>query len=190
MLPLIIDIVILVCLGVTIFYAMRLTAALNNFKAHRKEFEGLMGDLSQNIAQAQNAMMALKTASKKTGSDLQEKISDAVALCDELQLMTEVGNKLAGRLEDGATASKKPAALNEKKELPSFFIKDPEFGEDDALESDPQEAEGSRGDTNVKPFALHDRDEDTKPKALGDGAHLQSEAEKELFKALQRNKNS
>ena len=181
MMNLILDIIILLCLGATIFYAMRLSTALNNFKAHRKEFEGLMADLSQNIAQAQTAMAGMKAASKKAGGDLQEKISDAVALCDELQLMTEMGNRLAQRLEENSDqssgqssgkrqqeppANNEPAAMPDA-ELPSFFIKDPEFNED----------------SNVQPFSPRDEADND-----GDGAHLQSEAERELFKALQRKK--
>jgi len=65
MISLILDIIVLLCLGATIFYAMRLSTALNNFKAHRKEFEGLMADLSQNIAQAQAAMTGMKAARPK-----------------------------------------------------------------------------------------------------------------------------
>lgn len=174
MLPLIVDVLILICLGVTIFYAIRLSTALNNFKAHRKEFERLMEDLSQNIAQAQNAMMALKTASKKTGSDLQDKISDAVALCDELQLMTEMGNRLANRLGEKSTTSSssqsdgKVETGSSENELPSFFIKDPEFDE---------------GQTNIEKFSPRDHvDTDINEDSL------QSEAEKDLLKALQRNK--
>jgi len=178
MISLILDIIVLLCLGATIFYAMRLSTALNNFKAHRKEFEGLMADLSQNIAQAQAAMTGMKAASKKTSADLQEKISDAVALCDELQLMTEMGNRLAQRLEEKSDqssgkrakdipANNEPASKMPDADLPSFFIKDPEFNED----------------SNVQPFSPRDgEDED------GDGAHLQSEAERELFKALKRKK--
>ena len=178
MLSLIVDIVILLCLGATIFYAMRLSTALNNFKAHRKEFAGLMTDLSQNIAQAQNAIAGLKSASKQTGEELQDKINDAAALCDELQLMTGAGNRLATRLEDLAeqngqarkaqddvTPDHAPA---EDGGVPSFFIQDPDF----------------EGEDNVEPFTP--RGENADP----DEDELQSEAEKDLLRALKNNKNA
>jgi len=60
-----------------------------------------------------------------------------------------------------------PASKMPDADLPSFFIKDPEFNED----------------SNVQPFSPRDGDDED-----GDGAHLQSEAERELFKALKRKK--
>ena len=180
MLSLIIDVIILLCLGATIFYAMRLSTALNNFKAHRKEFQGLMTNLSQNIAQAQNAIAGLKSASKKTGEDLQENISDAAALCDELQLMTGAGNRLATRLEElaeqnGRARTAKDDVESDHEEsgdegVPSFFIQDPDFEDSD----------------NVEPFAPRSGNANDDIDEEG----LQSEAEKDLLRALKNNKNA
>jgi len=192
LLSLIIDIIILLCLGATIFYAMRLSTALNNFKAHRKEFQGLMSNLSQNIAQAQSAISGLKSASQKTGEQLQDKVNDAAALCDELQLMTGAGNRLASRLEALAEQNGKARMAqddvapdydaegsdgrkpnDDAAAMPSFFIQDPDFKDDDYEGSD-----------NIAPFAPRpdqsDPDEDS----------LQSEAEKDLLRALKQNKKS
>ena len=39
------DIIVLIGLGVTVFYCIRLSKALNNFRKYRQEFNTLVGEL-------------------------------------------------------------------------------------------------------------------------------------------------
>lgn len=176
-LSLLLDVIVLAGLGVTIFYCIRLSASLNNFRQYRQEFNVLLQDLSQNIDKAQNAIAKLKDSSFEAGEDLQKVINNSRNLADELQLMNDMGNALANRLERvseksrGASAGKADFEDDKSKNStrkaaskPAFFIQDREF-EDDMVDAD----NGFEDDM----------DDDT--------GEFQSKAEKELFEALKKN---
>ncbi len=192
-LSLALDVIVLVGLGVTIFYCMRLSRALNAFRAQRQEFNKMIVDLSVNIDKARDAIEGMKNASFESGEDLQKSITSARKLADELSLMNDSGNALANRLEKLAEKSRKistdesmpdvapaavaaaaveirPAKKAEKSAFPSFFIKDRDF--DDAP------ASRRNGKAAAKPDALENAGE---PEFL-------SQAERDLYEALQKNK--
>ena len=95
----IMDLVVLVALGVTMFYAMRLSNSLNAFKKNKAEFEETVRTLSVQIDNAYEAIGNLKQASGQIGDDFQESISDAKYMLDELRQVNEVSDSLAHRLE-------------------------------------------------------------------------------------------
>ena len=150
-LSLILDVAILICLGITIYYAFVLSRSLNNFRRHRKDFETLIGTLSQNIEAAQGAIDQMKDTSQSAGMDLQDLIDDSRMLADELQLMNEAGNSLAKRLESLAERNRLAAQgldtgdVDEEEETghsyeppaengqnaPSFFIQDRDYNDDE-----------------------------------------------------------
>lgn len=185
-LNLILDIVMLVGLGVMVFYCIKLSKALNNFRKYRQEFNALLQELSRNIEVAQDATSKLKDSSFEAGEDLQKVVNNARKLADELQLMNDMGNALANRLERlsdsgrdkvnrkpdvgeyAPASSPRPAAKvsprAEPKEAPSFFIKDREF-----------ESGSSFGNADEEDFQSEEMDE------------FESRAERELFEALQNN---
>lgn len=187
MLALILDVVVLVGLGVTIYYCMRLSKALNAFREHRAEFGSLMQQLSQNILQAQHAVENLKSASFESGDDLQKVINHASVLKEELQLMNEAGDSMASRLEKIAETNRKIA-----QGLSGGY---PEESYDRPVRS-----ESSKKQINKKPeineeevsFFIQDREFDTKPAAtyeeeMEDAGDFSSKAEQELFDALNKN---
>lgn len=180
-LSLLLDVIVLSGLGVTIFYCIRLSKSLNNFRQYRQEFNVLLLDLSKNIDKAQNAIAKLKDSSFEAGEDLQKVINNSRKLADELQLMNDMGNALANRLErasekgrnaangkagygddSGDKDATKPAKKTPPK--PAFFIQDREF-EDDMVDAD----SGFEDDID------------------DDMGEFQSRAEKELFEALKKN---
>lgn len=172
----ILDILVLVFLGVTIFYAYRLSKALSNFKSYRQEMNALIKDLSKNINHAQKAMDGMKSTAVQSGNRLQEKINDAASLYDEMRMMIDLGENLAKRLERSGgekSAAKVPSAKAVRakpaeEDIPSFFIQDREYAQDNEKLA---------------------RDDDAADDAdLEIPANLQSEAERELYKALHRNK--
>ncbi|MFN3700229.1 MAG: DUF6468 domain-containing protein [Alphaproteobacteria bacterium] len=189
-----IDVLVLTGLAVMIFYCIRLTKALNNFRQYRQEFNTLVSELSRNIEQASGAVENLKNASFEAGEDLQKVVNNARTLCDELQLMNDMGNALANRLErlsdTGRSAlnqkpdfdsGKAPAAngangangsngsaKNGSKPPPAFFIQDRDFEEG----ADPSE------NYMTDDFAEDDDD---------DGADaFESQSERELYAALKK----
>ena len=105
-LSLILDIVILVLLGATIFYAIRLSKHLDAFRSNRSDMERLIRELSSQITRAQEGVSALDEAAKESGDELRSLVTKGQALSNELSEMTEVGNSLATRLEGLATRNR------------------------------------------------------------------------------------
>ncbi len=173
------DVFILTGLGVFIYFAMQLSRALNAFRAHRNEFDGVMKDLASHIDNAQVAVNELKQTSQESGDELHKLVRDAQFLADELQQMNAVSESLAARLEQAVNRSRKTLEIpseglganvspisKKRKNDSEFIIRDPDFTqEDDKLETEEDTL---------------DSDPDF------DG--LSSQAEKELLKALKRGK--
>lgn len=183
MLSLILDVAVLVGLGFTIYYCIRLSKSLNNFRQYRQEFNTLLQELSRNIGKAQDAIENLKDSSYEAGEDLQKVINSSRNLADELQLMNDMGNALANRLERlsdkgrdqvndtgrkplSEKAPSKASKVQEKESAPSFFIQDREFDRDEASYDDESDFMDEDGD---------------------DTGEFQSKAERELYEALQKN---
>ncbi len=96
---LLLDFVVLVFLGATIFYVIRLTKNLSDFKAHRREFDGVIADLLSSIDQAERSVNTLKQVSAQKGGELDDLITQAKAMADELKIINQAGESLAARLE-------------------------------------------------------------------------------------------
>lgn len=93
------DVVVIVLLGATIFYAMRLTRYLEQFRSNRADMERLIRDLSMQITRAQEGIGTLDQLAKESSDELRALLNKGRALSDELQLITEAGDSLATRLE-------------------------------------------------------------------------------------------
>ncbi len=158
------DILITILLGATIFYALRLSKHLEAFRSNRSDMERLIRDLSSQITRAQEGITTLDDVAKDSSTELRKLVDKATGISDELQIMTESGNKLAERLENLATksreisdhmsqtsvnltypggkapafaAEKKHEAPAEKSPVKSFFsIRDRDFPSDDNTEDD------------------------------------------------------
>lgn len=163
---LIIDCVVLVFLGATIFYAYKLSKSLQDFKAHRSEFDSVIANLIASIDKAERAIGTLKQTSAQESNELQRLIDQAKTLSGELAIINQASESMASRLENLAEKNSKivrgePSATSTKKsrpkplqepDIPSFMKKEV--------------------------AAMQDAGE----------PNLQSEAEKELFAALKSGK--
>ena len=146
LLSLILDFAVLLALGGTVYYVMRLSRALENFRKHRDELKGLIVELTSNIDQAQSAINGLKAASNSAANDLDDVLHDSRRMAEELKIINETSDSLAARLENVAT--QKRSQMPEENEFedeavyqdelasedtidaPSFFIKDMDFEQD------------------------------------------------------------
>jgi hypothetical protein len=192
---LILDIVIIVLLGATIFYAIRLSRYLESFRSNRAGMEHLIRELSMQITRAQEGVTSLEEASKESGTELRDLVIKSRELTEELALMNEAGNSLAERLEKlavrnrtvvdelGSTAASllypgvkktlppKPSPMQPPQDLEVksglFSIRDPDFAPDLAPDFD------------------HDEDISIAPSAA-DTSGLESQAERDLASALRR----
>lgn len=95
----IIDIVILFFLGVTIFYAWRLSTYMKLFRDSRQEMEKLLIRLDADIARAEKSVLGMRNAAENAGHKLNDTIKESKFLSDELKFMNEAGDRLASRLE-------------------------------------------------------------------------------------------
>ena len=184
----ILDIIILCGLAGFIFYAVKLSRALNSFRAHRAEFDQVMINLTQHIDNAQIAVNELKQTSKESGDDLHKLVRDAQFLADELQLINEAGNSLASRLEGLAERGRKSLEVDEDSLGENVRpIRRRRSGEAKS-EAIPKGIMPESDDS----FAIHDPDfEEQNDDILDDDpelAKLSSAAEKELYKALKSKK--
>lgn len=107
LLALILDIVVLGALGVTVFYVLRLYKSLNEFKAHRREFDAVIANLLSSIDQAERSVNTLKQVSAKEAGELERLIEQSKALADELKIINEAGESMAKRLEKAAETNRK-----------------------------------------------------------------------------------
>ena len=103
---LILDGLILVLLGATVFYAGRLSLALKSFREGKEDFAKLFNELGQATSQAEIAIQKLRKSTDDSGHDLQLKVNQAKSLSEELQLMTEAATNLADRLEHAAVKNR------------------------------------------------------------------------------------
>lgn len=194
LLGLIMDLLLLACMGWTIYFALKLSKNLENFRKQRGDFEKIIHELSRNIDSAQRAVESLKISSREAGDTLQVRLEDAGAMVDELQLMIQSGESLARRLEDVAARSGKAARQENQKDMP-FAIRDYEFEE----ETLPPPETASKPVASEEFDVFHEEpasgllDEAFDPYDDGmeeEEERLISRAERELLQALRRNRKA
>jgi hypothetical protein len=235
---LLLDGLILVFLGVTIFYAARLSIFLKTFRESRNGMQRLIQDLTQTIVKSEQAIETMKNHAAQTEKDIREIVGEARFLSDELRIMTDTGDGLAERLEKLADRNRelvnlmeksggighqkitrddlKPIAPKAKRDIDEGIFEIEDFDADDLAELDSEMAEDDdrdfaaledgtyRGEeyqprvnteakSKLRSFAIFDRDHGDDDKLAApqekDAAmanDLKSQAEQELYEALQR----
>lgn len=197
------DILVLIFLGIMIFYAMRLSSSLKNFRAQRGEFDKVIADLLSSIDQAERSINELRHAGEKESAELSDLIRKAKLLSEELKDVNQVSEGMASRLELLAEKNRKivqgiqddalrvsssgshhrPETVKPSKnvmppqaELPSFMIQDKDFEDLDAL--------GERLGGAASNDTRNEDDEQDMPE------DLQSQAERELYEALRHSRKT
>ncbi|MFN3827069.1 MAG: DUF6468 domain-containing protein [Micavibrio sp.] len=165
LLGMMLDGLVLLFLAATIFFAVRLSVHLRQFREGRKDLEKLVGDLGSQIAKAEKSIETLKDSARDASRSLQQQLDEARAVADDLEIMTRGANNIADRLDRSAErhrGSTSPVQENES-------------------------ARGSRKESDGFPgFAIRDAEAERQDRLSGDGAG--SVAERELMEALQSRK--
>lgn len=184
-LSLFMDVLVMGGLAATIYFVLKLSRNLNNFRNHRAEFEALIGELNKNIEHAYEALAALREGANRTGGDMEEQLEEARMLVDELKLMTKSGNNVADRLGEMADKTRGAAAeASPADDIDHQLYKGLETYEKGFMEDSVEDIDGPS-------FAIQDREFDEPFAPAQDGASdLPSQAERELYEALQKNKRS
>ncbi|MBI1214762.1 MAG: hypothetical protein GC185_02960 [Alphaproteobacteria bacterium] len=165
-LGLILDVLILLALGATIFHAQRLSRQFNRMQADREAFEKLIAALNAAADRAEAAIAAFKETAGVSGDRLQERINAARAISDELEIMVQAGDNLAERLQSLAEQGGKSAAAA-----------GPRFGRMEDIEEDAGDEEPPR-------------EEPGEDRPRGTGLKPRTRAEKELLEALKAKQQS
>lgn len=196
-LSLILDVVILVLLGLTIVYAARLSLQLRRLRDSKSDLDRVVKDLIRNLDRADRTVAGLREAAKDSGRDLQDAIDKAQSIADELELMTDSGDRLASRLEqlvDGAkpmlnaaankpiNAAPAPVAAPKQADQYAQHLRKLDAAEEKAAAArmpgfnirDPEVERGLNPMEGAK-MALEDD---------GSGQGLYSEAERDLYRAV------
>lgn len=141
----------------------------------------LLQDLSRQIDHAEQAIDTLQKHARNTGKDLQGAVDDAIHIKDELQIMTEYGDKLAVRLEkalekrSGHAGGASRSSGDEATETADENNQPPDRGAKKNMFAI-RDIDYDRGETESLDF--DETDEDS----------FSSEAEKELYNALKKSK--
>tara|TARA_R110002126_G_scaffold13118_1_gene56058 strand:+ start:303902 stop:304483 length:582 start_codon:yes stop_codon:yes gene_type:complete len=187
LLSIVMDIVIVILLAGTIYYAYSLARQLKIFRQSKGEFEGLLMQLTGQINTAHDAIEQMQGAADTNGQVLNKLIRDGQFLADELQMVNEASNNLANRLERAASSGRgsalsvdhtaENAAMSQKTveqrggSQPQAAAKEPLSG----FSIRDREVEDDSGDAN---FLVDDDDDDV--------GNFHSQAERELYTALKR----
>ncbi len=192
-LSLVLDGVIVVLLIATIIYAARLSLYLKKFKDSRDELEGIITNLSKHIDKADKAVHELHTAVDESSGDLQARMNRAKDMFDDLDLVVQTGDSLANRLEELAVRNRRimDGGEGDLSDLQNMTEKT-EY--DNRLEKIVKSVKGKPAEkTKIKsPFSI--RDPEIENGGLSDGGftlddnEVLSDAERDLYDALQRNK--
>lgn len=112
-----------VLLAVMIVYAVRLNRRLTSLQDDKAEFERLVTTFTNSTSRAETSVARLKASATDTAQALQESVTKAQALRDDLAFMVDRADDLANRLEvairetrpeHGARASGKTEKASEK----------------------------------------------------------------------------
>ncbi len=106
----VLNIFILLLLGPTIFYAARLSLRLRALQDSKADLDLTIRNLATHIEKAERSIQSLRMTAQESGADLQDAVNNARSIADELQLMTESGDRLAARIEKLADSSNASSA--------------------------------------------------------------------------------
>ncbi len=95
------DIVVAILLLVTVGYCLVLNRRLSALRGNQAEMRKLLADFVTATQAAENSVSHLKIASDQIGATLDQRMTDARALADELGSITQSGSRLAERIESG-----------------------------------------------------------------------------------------
>jgi hypothetical protein len=93
------EVVLILLLGATLFHALRLERALGVLKRDRAVLEGLVEGFNESTRQAENGIDRLRSAAEGAGRQMARQIESAQRLRDDLSFLADRSDKLAERLE-------------------------------------------------------------------------------------------
>jgi len=115
---LVVNMLIVVLLAVTIGYCWVLNRRIRILQDSRSELAQLLKHFDESTQRASESIIALQTASKKIGENIQLRIDKANYLIDDLAFMMEKGSKLANQLEASFAVNRARSRISVEKTEP------------------------------------------------------------------------
>ncbi len=81
-----------------LIYSVRLDRKLHAMRDGQSELAQIVREFHQAASRAENGVRTLKQASESAGAQLDQQINQARALCDELRMLSELGEARASRM--------------------------------------------------------------------------------------------
>tara|TARA_Y100000590_G_scaffold456263_3_gene606515 strand:- start:2047 stop:2487 length:441 start_codon:yes stop_codon:yes gene_type:complete len=97
--PIILDGILALMLAATIFCCSILFQRLVVIRKSQSDMRSVIADFNSATERAQTGLLSLKTSGKELTQSMEEKINEAKALNDDLRFLTEVGSRMADRLD-------------------------------------------------------------------------------------------
>lgn len=141
---LLLNIVIVGLLTATISYCWVLNRRIKVLQDSKSELAQLLGHFDESTQRASESIIALQTASKRIGENIQHRIEKANYLIDDMAFMLERGNKLANQLEANFAVNR--ARTRVMSEAPEY--------EEPQPEERPQPVQETRRASNTKEKAV------------------------------------
>ena len=110
-LTLVLEIVGAALLVVMIVYAVRLNRRLSSLQEDKAEFERLLISFTDSTSRAESSVARLKASAIDTAQSLQDSVTQAQALRDDLAFMVERADELANRLEGAIRAARSESSV-------------------------------------------------------------------------------
>jgi hypothetical protein len=170
------EVVLVLMLAATLFYALRLERALGVLKRDRTTLEGLVSGFNEATQQAQQGIERLHAAADGAGRQMARQIESVNSLKDDLQFLIERGDRLADRM-DGLVRG---AAATEQARAAPAEVPRPPLPEN--FRVSPAPARGAVPDPARAQYA--DAAAEPADPPLDAAARMRSQAERDLFKAL------
>lgn len=101
-----VELVLVALLVATLFQAVKLERALGVLKRDRASLEGLVMHFNASTQAAESGIQRLRAAVDGAGRDIDDQLTKSVALKDDLQFLTERGDRLADRLDNLVRAAR------------------------------------------------------------------------------------
>lgn len=109
----VLDGVVLLALGVTGFFVVRLARQVRGLRQGKAEMERHVAELGVAAGRAEAALATLRRMADDTGKRLENQLVDARELLEELRFMAEAADRIASRLEQSGTQARKAIEARE-----------------------------------------------------------------------------
>jgi hypothetical protein len=140
----ILEIALMALLAATLFHAVRLERALGVLKRDRAVLEELVVGFNASTRQAEAGIDRLRAAADGAGRQLARQIDSATALKDDLTLLSQRGEGLADRLDDGIRGIRPLAAEQPASSRAPALVGAPALGGFETNEAPRQRSQAER----------------------------------------------